>query len=679
MRKLFNIFALIASVMFVVGCEPDNPTPEPTPSEKPQITLTAGEITAESFTFEVSSNTVGTLGYAVVAKGYTNPTIDEIFARNSMDIEQKTTITVDNLNGETEYTLFAVLRAKNDGVLSSPQKLAFTTASDDSNNPIKIKNIGYDNVSFSIELSGNILFQCIDKASLEYYNQTVESYFSTEGIAIRENGPIEVEWINGGRYNEYETRMREDSEYYIIASRSDGSTPYPNIVGDIYVKKFRTLSKPSSNETITAELSNITSTSVQIKTTPSSAVSEYWVWVRSVADYEFYFANGGSAIIKSLIQRNDSGSWKLTSANNAICEGLTPNTDYYCITYLKDNKGSDALTTIPFTTTDKVLAAPEITMSITKPAENAHNTLNLNLYSEGATSVKVVFRTTPELMERRSEPNSYDDEYIASNMGTPLSAEQVAAVASTGLTIKMENLWPEVEYTALVIVENAEKTATVKATTAYTAAQAPAPRVESELFTSLLGEWRLTYDLVQENLVEARVSEIVTIAQGVDEKSSTDYRNQNRLVILGFPFEVTAGGQYEPVAVYTPAELLEKRPKYYSYSPNLVYRDYGPKIFLEIGEGDTLSIPSSNTCPLFNWHDMGAYYFVGGDFDARGAAPATFPVTLSADGNTLAIGACHAGAEFFNGIYLPSVYLDNSATPRMEAWGVSDVILERVK
>ena len=112
MRKLFNIFALIASVMFVMGCEPVNPTPEPTPSEKPQITLTAGEVTAESFTFEVSSNTAGTLGYAVVAKGYTNPTIDEIFARNSKDIEQKTTNTVDKLIGETVYTLFAVLRAK---------------------------------------------------------------------------------------------------------------------------------------------------------------------------------------------------------------------------------------------------------------------------------------------------------------------------------------------------------------------------------------------------------------------------------------------------------------------------------------------------------------------------------------------------------------------------------------
>ena len=678
MRKLFNIFALIASVMFVVGCEPVNPTPEPTPGEKPQITLTAGEVTADSFTFEVSSSTAGTLGYAVVAKGYTNPTIDEIFARNSKDIEQKATITVDNLNGGTEYTLFAVLRAKNDGVLSTPQKLAFTTAADDSNNPIKIKNIGYNNVTFSIDLPGNILFQCIDKASLEFYGQTVEDYFSTEGIAIRDNGPIEVEWIDGGRYSDYDTRMREDSDYYIIASKSDGSTPYPNIVGDIYVKEFRTLCKPSSNETITAEITDITSTSARIKSTPSSAVTEYWVWVRSVADYEYYYSNGGSAIIKSIIQRGDSGSWRLTSANNAVCEGLTPNTDYYCITYLKDNKGGDALVTIPFTTTDKMLKAPEITMSITKPAENAHNTLNLNLYSEGATTVNVVFRPTPELMERRYE-DGYDDEYIASNMGTPLSAEQVAAVASTGLTLKMEGLWPEVEYTALVIVKNAEKTATVKAAATYTSAQAPAPRVESNLFTSLVGEWRLTYDLVQENLVEARVSEVVTIAQGVDEKSSTDYRNQNRLVILGFPFEVTAQGVYEKVPVYLPADLLKARPNYYENNENLLYRDYGPKIFLEIGEGDTLSVPSSNTCPLFNWSLDGAFYFVGGDFSARGAAPATFPVTLSADGNTLVIGACNAGEEFMYGTYLPSVYLDNSATPRMEAWGVSDVILERVK
>lgn len=679
MRKLFSIFALVASAMFVVGCQPDNPEPEPTPGDKtkPEITLTAVETTQDSFTFEVETTAAGTLGYAVVAKGFSTPTVDEMFARNSMEISSKQTITVDALNGGTEYSLYAILRANESNILSSPQKLSFTTEEDNSNNPIKIKNIGYDNVSFSIELPGNILFQCIDKAYLEYMGLTIESYFSTEGIAIRDNGPIEVDWYNGGRYGDYDMRMTEDNTYYIIAAKSDGATPYPNITSEIYYKEFKTLRKPVSEAGVTTQLSEITSTSVRIATTPDQYVSEYYVWVRTVQDYDWYVTKGGEAIVRSMIKRSDSGSWHLTEANNAVCEGLVPSSDYYCLILVIDDTGAEAFTKIPFSTTDKVLAAPEITMSITKPAENAHNTLNLNLYSEGATSVKVVFRATPELMERRSD--GYDDEYIASNMGTPLSAEQVAAVASTGLTIKMEELWPEVEYTALVIVENAEKTATVKATTAYTAAQAPAPRVESELFTSLLGEWRLTYDLIQENLIEARVSEIVTIAQGVDEKSSTDYRNQNRLVILGFPFEVTAGGQYEPVAVYTPADLLKNRPKYYSYSQNLVYRDYGPKIFLEIGEGDTLSVPSSNTCPLFNWHDMGAYYFVGGDFDARGAAPATFPVTLSADGNTLVIGKCEAGEEFGYGVYRPSVYLDNSATPRMEAWGVSDVILERVK
>lgn len=679
MRKLFSIFALVASAMFVVGCQPDNPEPEPTPGDKtkPEITLTAVETTQDSFTFEVETTAAGTLGYAVVAKGFSAPTVDEMFARNSMEISSKQTITVDALNGGTEYSLYAILRANESNILSSPQKLSFTTEEDNSNNPIKIKNIGYDNVSFSIELPGNILFQCIDKAYLEYMGLTIESYFSTEGIAIRDNGPIEVDWYNGGRYGDYDMRMTEDNTYYIIAAKSDGATPYPNITSEIYYKEFRTLRKPTSEAGITTQLSDITSTSVRIATTPDQYVSEYYVWVRTVQDYDYYVSVGDEAIVRSMIKRSDSGSWHLTEANNAVCEGLVPSTDYYCLILVIDDTGAEAFTKIPFSTTAKTLSAPEITMSISEPMQNAHCSLNLNLYSEGAASVKVVFRATPELMERRSE--GYDDEYIASSMGTPLSAEQVAAVASTGLTIKMEELWPEVEYTALVIVENAEKTATVKATTAYTAAQAPAPRVESELFTSLLGEWRLTYDLIQENLVEARVSEIVTIAQGVDEKSSTDYRNQNRLVILGFPFEVTAGGQYEPVVVYTPADLLKNRPKYYSYSPNLVYRDYGPKIFLEIGEGDTLSVPSSKTCPLFNWHDMGAYYFVGGDFDARGAAPATFPVTLSADGNTLAIGACHAGAEFFNGIYRPSVYLDNSATPRMEAWGVSDVILERVK
>ena len=679
MRKLFNIFALVASVMFVMGCQPDNPEPDPKPGDqtKPEITLTAVEATATSFTFEVETTLAGTLGYAVVSKGYATPTFDEMFARNSEEITDKATITINDLNGGTEYAVYAILRAKGSNALSNPQKLSFTTEEDNTNSPIKIKNIGYDNVTFSIELPGNILFQCIDKAYLEYMGLTIESYFSTEGIAIRESGPIEVEWVNGNRYGDYEMRMSEDSDYYIIAAMSDGSTPYPNIISEIYYKEFHTLRKPVSDAGLTTQLSDITSTSVRITTTPDSYVSEYYVWVRTVQDYDYYVSVGGEAIVRSMIQRGDSGSWHLTQANDAVCEGLTPETDHYCLILVKDNSGAESFTKIPFTTTGRTLSAPEITVSITEPAQNPHNTLNLNIYSEGAASAKVVFRPTADVAERRAE--GYSDEYIAENMGTPLSASQVESIATTGLTIVMEELWPEVEYTAFVYIKNAEQTSSIKATTHSTPAQAPAPRVESELFTSLLGEWTLTYDLIQENLVEARVSEVVTIAQGVDAKTNTDYRNQNRLVILGFPFEVSAQGVYEKMPVYLPADLKEARPNYYKYGENLIYRDYGPKIFLEIGADGTITVPTSRACHLYNWGAEGSVDFYGCDYENEFIAPATFPVTISADGNTLSIGACQSGEEFGYGIYRPSVFLNNTDTPQLQACALSDIILTRVK
>ena len=46
MRKLFSMFALIASVAMVIGCKPDTPEPQPQPQPgvKPEITLTAGAL-----------------------------------------------------------------------------------------------------------------------------------------------------------------------------------------------------------------------------------------------------------------------------------------------------------------------------------------------------------------------------------------------------------------------------------------------------------------------------------------------------------------------------------------------------------------------------------------------------------------------------------------------------------
>ena len=89
MRKLNSLWALLLSVLFVVGCNPDTPpvdgpnngggNDEPTPTEKPEITLAQTEVTFDSFTFEVTTTVAGELGYAVVAEGYDAPKIDQLY------------------------------------------------------------------------------------------------------------------------------------------------------------------------------------------------------------------------------------------------------------------------------------------------------------------------------------------------------------------------------------------------------------------------------------------------------------------------------------------------------------------------------------------------------------------------------------------------------------------------
>ena len=673
MRKSLFLWTLIASVICAVGCQkgPDGPDPKPNPGTKPEISLTAGEVTYNSFTFEVSTNVAGDLGFAVVAEGAKNPTIDEIFSRNTKSVESSATITVEGLNDNTTYTLFAILRATNGGTLSEPQKISFTTPDDGVDNPITIDNVGYNNATFTINLPGKLLFQCIDKASLEYHGQSPEDYIQTAGIGIPDDGPLTVEWIDGSNYGNYEMRMREDSEYYVIAANCDSSN---NITGEIFTQEFKTLRKPVSEAGITTNFMEIGSTSVTIMTEPDSTVSEYYVYVRDKVWSDGIVSGYGESMLQTLVKNPSAGSWHLTDDNYDTWGGLTPETTYYCHIVVIDNKGAEALTRIEFTTTSKQLAAPTVELSVTEDNVNPHNTLYLNIRSDIAASVKVVFRPTADVHEKRVE--GFEDQYIVNNFGTEVSAVDIDAINNTGLSIKMEDLWPEVEYTAMVVVKNAEHTETFKATTYSTPKQAAAPRVESSLFTSLLGEWEMTYTLIQENGITATVSDVVTIAQGVDAKTETDYRDQNRLVILGFPFIVSAQGVYSALPVYSPADLLDARANYYAKGKNLIYRDYGPKIVIEIAEGDVLTIPSSKGEYLYNWDAVGYLNFFGCDYDNQFTAPATFPVTISDGGDTLTIGAYQSGEEFGYGLYRPSVFLNDY---QLKACATTDIVLKRVK
>lgn len=677
MRKLNFLWALLASALFVVGCEPNIPTPdEPTPGPndgKPEITLTEVEATFDSFTFEVTTTVPGTLGYAVVAEGFDTPKLDEMFAANSQEVTDKATFTVSGLNDASNYTLFAVLRAKDGGVLSAPKNLKFTTADDGVASPIKINGATYNSITFTIEIEGSYVFQCIDKAYLEYNRLTPEDYISTLGIGIPSKGEITVEWTDGNKYGNYEMRVREDSDYYVIAAIANGQ----EVVGDIFYKTVRTPKRPVSTAGLTTELTDITSTSVKIKTTPDSEVSEYYVLVRDKVWSDSIIDGHGESMLQTLVERENSGSWRLTAANEQVWSGLSHSTEYICHVLVKDKKDGKSLTLIPFTTAVSSMSAPVVEASLTNHATAPHNTLNLNIFCDNASSVMFAFNTKADVDNVRQNKN-YSDSDIVRNYGMELSAEQVEAIRTTGLTLLQEDLFPEVEYVAVISIKNAEQTETVKVTSKATKAKATPARVESDLFTSLLGEWKVSYSLVQYNNNPVSINGVkVTIAKGADSDSEEYYRSQNRLVIQGWPFNVRNDGMHDPQPYYSPSDLKEIS-KYWKNNPALAMRDYGPKIFLEIAEGDVVTVPSSRGEYLYNWSEDGTFYFYGADLYNEFSAPTTFPVTISEDGNTITINECKSGAEFDYGVYYPSVFRKNSA---LDPWAIttSKIILERVK
>ena len=678
MRKLNFLWVLLASAFMVVGCSPippvdDQPTPDPNPDGKPEITLSEVETTFDSFTFEVTTTVPGTLGYAVVGEGFATPKLDEMFAANSVELTDKATFTIDGLNDASNYTLYAVLRAANGGVLSAPKNLKFATQDDGVASPITIDGATYNTITFTIDIAGSYVFQCIDKAYLEYNNLTPEDYITTTGIGIPSSGVITVEWVDGNKYGNYEMRVREDSDYYVIAAIASGQ----EVIGDIFYRSVHTPKRPVSTAGMTTELTNITSTSVNVKTTPDSEVSEYYVLVRDKMWSDSIIEGYGESMLQTLVENPNSGSWYLTAANEQVWSGLSHSTEYVCHVVVKDKKEGKSLVLVPFTTSVASMAAPVVEASLTNHSKNPHNTLNLNLFCDSAASVKFAFNTKADVDAVR-EKNSYTDAQIAAMYGMDLTAEQVSAIKTTGLTLEQENLFPEVEYVAIISVKNEEKTETVKVATKATKAKAVPTRVESKLFTSLLGEWEVSYPLVQFNSQSVNIYNAkVTIAQGADDATADYYRSHNRLVIQGWPFNVEADGTHKPMPYYSPADL-KASDSYWAKNPMLALRDYGPKIFLEIAEGDVVTVPSERGEYFYNWSSDGTFYFYGADYTNLFSAPATFPVTVSADGNTITIGACHSGAEFDYGVYRPSVFRENSG---VDMWAVAtgDIVLKRVK
>lgn len=207
-----------------------------------------------------------------------------------------------------------------------------------------------------------------------------------------------------------------------------------------------------------------------------------------------------------------------------------------------------------------------------------------------------------------------------------------------------------------------------------------APRVESTLFTDLVGDWTATvYTYIKEDdmnpnsplvpsetpiitkitvsaspthpstcpesvyalypdLSKAEVDALFDSFIDCANKYTGKVRGQNRLLCEGLNVS-----QFS-TPYKTPWELFID-PRYNAYSADDLFYDFGPKWYLEIANGDQVTVPVDlKMPPVTSWY-MDALYMVGAGEKTFDDALKSFSVTVSADKQTLTVNPAVGDGE----------------------------------
>lgn len=328
--------------------------------------------------------------------------------------------------------------------------------------------------------------------------------------------------------------------------------------------------------------------------------------------------------------------------------------------------------------------------------------------------------------------------YFTLAQSQPFSAEEIAMINSAeGYTIKIPTI--DGETTRLAVAgfndENtpndfnykdiAECPAVADCTTPYRDYK---PYVKSDLFQTLKGDWTASATVMDSEGNRSTHSNRISLSGGIIEgehypsslpdsvytiykeavgfdKAQTDgcfdrfktaaaeynknrVEYQNSLLMEGWIDK----DQYDRLHYYNPWDLFVSR-TYNGVDERSMFSDFGPKLYLEISEGDKLSITADMYyMPPVSYTSI-PYYLVAYNpnrtaqegnlmyyqtYTADEYEPLTFPVELSEDGNTLTIKAL---TDQNGGKWYPTLIgMDNTSLSGFapgSVYTVSEIVLTR--
>ncbi len=746
MKKLL-LLSLSCVLALLGSCEDPKPDPvNPTGTMEVAYNLSTPEFT--SVTLNVNSKNVTQIAYLVSAEPTaTAPTAEELFDNANATIVTVTdgsnSILIKNLESETAYKLFVASQAgvneygaevwTKDFTTSAFTQLVTMLPADDMfslkfhiNVPANctlnynVVEMGwyYDKVSYyggcdAMFLEGHEGNSTSDATlNLITESQTITFRGWGDPESTDENDPFinvtpgqalqlivgEVEYSGQDNYDRRLYKAKFDFESWIAAGIENNADPY-------WLTEYWSSERvhPNSPETVAgieADVQIITHTTKTISfgITPHEDMRMVAIAAYDVPGLEhLYNVLGENGFINfhsgnSYIYENDPFSFEFS--------GMVEGTDYKLVIVgnLTGDGSQQSIQMIDFAPSTATADAPEIIVTgIDAPAGEVASPwevwFNIKAPNGDASKFVYVMNDTREFHYLLNDGVLYNT--IISNFGTIVTDFTALDYVNSeeGYSIKFP-AWEDTQYRLVVAGVNEEEVISdVDASPTciadyWSGVMEDAPRVESDLFNSLQGEWYAevrgtqfvdgdgntletplvmdvrrfpvkisagtpeypatlpaeVYDLYPSMTTE-EVDALYADFKASAEKYDGKVRGQNRLLIEGFYAEPNAWA--DAYAYETPYDLFISTNYSQAVTVNDLFYDFGPKWYIEIAEGDALTIPVdlSYIGPMINNRVTAYHYGVAADGTSYAATLSNFPATLSDDKNTITIGSTYMDIE----------------------------------
>lgn len=411
--------------------------------------------------------------------------------------------------------------------------------------------------------------------------------------------------------------------------------------------------------------------SANVKCTPDDNVLYYKALLMKKANRDAYIAEHGQASYDYEVANNDN-SRRITGVDEYQWKNLSADTEYVMSFVIIDKEHNAKWEDREFRTkqADEQSADIILTGSVgdTTGYYDDWNSLSFNVKSEAIVLPSKYFFGYTSLVTRLMN-QGYSLEEIADVYGESFSQYNINNInGENGCDASFtEILKPDVSYTYIVALTNANGKTGIKSMELRTAKRIVEPLSQSPLFEELAGEWSVVVP-VQEydwqtgsyNNYEYRFD--ITI--GNDDEFGDLCRSYNWLMCKGW-----AGLEYKS------PDDLRNDPQYdgfYKEVPENIFYNFGPKWFFEIDADGNVTVPTKPYVPsLMNYDENAPAARLASVSSYIGSDP--LPVEVADDKNTITIKPYTSG--WSGPAYLMLVDEGSYMAPKAKTSG--DIVLTR--